>query len=163
MPVPGMRKQAPATSVKRMGRDGLRVDVLTHGDELGAVVSVPQLTWHAQTVPHYDYLLRQPRQAAILAGGHCIPVLLPQPERLVWHKLHSSASRHRFPEKAAKDLLQAVTLAAVLTEQEDESMASSFNEVPALMKQVLRKRLAAARRALNGHASTLEAFERALS
>ena len=163
MPVPGMPSQTPSTSVKLKGRDGLRVDVLTQGERLGESVPLPQLMWHAQTVPHYDYLLSQPREAAILAGGHCIPVVLPQPERLVWHKLYSSTSRKSFPEKAQKDLLQAVTLAAVLTEQDDEALADSLGDVPAAMKAVLRKQLPAIRRALSGHARTLEMFELALA
>jgi hypothetical protein len=119
--------------------------------------------WHAQAVPHYDYLLGQPREAAILAGGHCVPVWLAQPERLVWHKLYSSALRRSFPEKAEKDLLQAATLAAVLTEQGDDSLSDSARDVPAEMKDVLRKRLPAVRRALSGHASTLEVLVRALA
>jgi hypothetical protein len=163
VPVPGLPNKAQATSVKLSGRDGLRVDVLAHGEHLGATVPVPQLMWHAQTVPHYDYLLSRPREAAILAGGHCIPVWLPQPERLVWHKLYSSASRQSFPEKADKDLLQAGTLAAVLTEQEDQPLSDSLDDVPPAMKQVLRKRLPAARRVLSGHDRALEALERALA
>jgi hypothetical protein len=163
IPVPGMPNRAPPTSVKLKGRDGLRVDVLTHGESLGATVPLPQLMWHAQAVPHYDYLLGQPREAAILAGGHCVPVWLAQPERVVWHKLYSSALRRSFPEKAEKDLLQAATLAAVLTEQGDDSLSDSVRDVPAEMKDVLHKRLPAARRALSGHAATLEALERALA
>jgi hypothetical protein len=162
-PVPGLPNKSQPTSVKLRGRDGLRVDVLTHGERLGASVPVPQLMWHAQTVPHYDYLLSQPREGAVLAGGHCIPVLLPQPERFIWHKLYSSTSRQSFPEKADKDLLQAITLAAVLTEQEDQTLSDSLGDVPVAMKKVLGKRLPAARRALSGHARTLEAFEQALA
>jgi hypothetical protein len=60
-------------------------------------------------------------------------------------------------------LLQAATLAAVLTEQGDETLSDSIRDVPAEMTDVLRKRLPAARRALSGHASTLEALERALA
>ncbi len=111
-PVPGMPNDEPPTSVKLKGRDRLRVNVLTHGKRIGQSVPVAPLMWHAQTVPHYDYLLDQPRQAAVLAGGHRVPVLLPRPERLAWHKLYASASRQSFPEKAEKDLLQAVTLVA---------------------------------------------------
>jgi hypothetical protein len=162
-PVPGMPTQKASTSVKLKGRDGLRVDVLTHGDKLGATVAVPPLMWHAQAVPHFDYLLHQPRQAAVLAGGHCIPVLLPQASRLVWHKLYASASRRSFPEKAMKDLTQAVTLAAVLTEQEDESLADSFGELPAAMRVVVRKRLPAACRALSGHTRARAALEQVLA
>jgi hypothetical protein len=161
-PIPGMPSPTPPTSVKRRGRDGLRVDVLTHGDELGGEVSIPQLLWHAQTVPHYDYLLDQPREAALLAGGHCVPVLLPRPERLLWHKLYASASRQTFPEKAEKDLLQAATIAAILTEEGDEALSESLAETPEAMRDILIRRLPALRRALVGHPRTLEQFESAL-
>jgi hypothetical protein len=162
-PEPGMPNGEPPTSLKLPGRDGLRVDVLTHGRRLGESVAVTPLLWHAQTVPHYDYLLDEPRQAAVLAGGHCIPVLLPRPERLVWHKLYASASRQSFPEKAEMDLLQAVTLAAILIDQEDEALGDSVAEVPASLRGTLRRRLPAMRRALAGHERVSAAFERALS
>jgi hypothetical protein len=161
--VPGLSRAAPSTSLKMPGRDGLRVDLLTHGLKAGAAVPVPALLWHAQAVPHYDHLLDRPRPAAVLAGGHCIPVLLPQPQRLLWHKLYSSASRRGFPEKADKDVVQAATLAAVMVELEDEPLADSFRDVPPAMKPMLRKRLPALRRALRAHAGTFEAFEAALS
>lgn len=161
-PVPGMPNGEPPTSVKLRGRAGLRVDVLAHGKRLGESVPVAPLMWHAQTVPHYDYLLDQPRPAAVLAGGHCIPVLLPRPERLVWHKLYASASRQSFPEKAEKDVLQAVTLAAILIEQEDETLGDSVADLPASMRGILRRRLPAVRRALAGHEQAKAAFEQAL-
>jgi hypothetical protein len=117
---------------------------------------------HAEAVSHLDYLLAEPRPGAVLAGGHCIPLLLPRAERFVWHKLYSSASRKGFPEKAEKDLIQAATLAAILVEQHDESMADAFAEVPAGMRTAVRKRLPALRRALAGHPQTLEQFETTL-
>ncbi len=52
------------------------------------------------------------------AGCHCIPVLLPQAARLVWHKLFVSATRRGSPEKAEKDRRQALVLASVLMEME---------------------------------------------
>jgi hypothetical protein len=161
-PVPGMPSQAPSTSVKQKGREGLRVDVLTHGDRMGKTVPVPQLSWHAQTMPHYAYLLDDPRQAAMLAGGHCIPLMLPRPERFVWHKLYSSASRQSFREKAQKDLMQAATLAAILVEQHDEALSDTFEEAPASLREAAKKRLPALRRALAAHPQTLEQFESVL-
>lgn len=163
VPVPGMLALAPSTSLKRLGRDGLRIDLLAHGKTLGAIVPVPALTWHAQTVPHYDYLLSQPRPAAVLAGGQCIPVLLPQPLRFMWHKFYSSAARQSFPEKAAKDMLQAATLAAILVEQQDEDLGESLAELPAAMAAVLRSRLPAYQRLLAAHASTSQALGQALA
>jgi Nucleotidyltransferase len=79
VPVPGMGNAAPSTSVKRPGRDGLRVDLLTPGKTLGQPVPISELQWHAQTVPRCDYLLKEPRRVAPLAGGHCVPVMAPAP------------------------------------------------------------------------------------
>lgn len=161
-PVPGMPSQAPSTSLKLKGREGLRVDLLVDGKKLGKPVPVPQLMWHAEAVPYFDYLLEQPQPGAVLAGGHCIPLMLPRAERFVWHKLYSSSSRQGFPEKAEKDLIQAATLAAILVEQQDEALVESFAELPTGMQAVVKKRLRALRRALAGHPQTLEQFEMAL-
>ena len=160
--VPGLPSQSPSTSVKLPGRDGLRVDVLAPGPVLGTPVHIPELHWYAQAIPHYGYLLDEPSQAAVLAGGHCVPVRLPQPERLIWHKLYSSATRQSFPEKAQKDLLQAVTLAAILTEQNDAVLSDSLRAAPAAVRAAARKRLPAIRRALLSHPQALEQFELSL-
>ncbi len=161
-PVPGLPNRAPSTSVKLAGRDGLRIDVLAPGKALGRTVALPPLQWHAQTVPHFDYLLQQPVEAALLAGGHCVPVWLPQAPRLMWHKLYASAVRRSFPEKAQKDLLQAATLAALCFEQFDQEPAETFGDVPAAMRPALKRRLPALRRVLGGHPAVLEQFEQVL-
>lgn len=161
--VPGLSRSEPPTSVKLPGAEGLRVDMLAAGRQLGASVAIPELRWHAQAIPHYDYLLTGAREGAILAGGHCIPVRLPAPERLVWHKLFSSAARTGAPEKAAKDLLQAATLAAVLVEQQDEPLAQSANEAPAALRLAARKRLPAMRKILDAHPMVLEQIEAGLA
>ncbi|MCY7316936.1 MAG: hypothetical protein LH480_15345, partial [Rubrivivax sp.] len=82
--IQGRQAGVAATSVKRPGREGLRVDILTTGAALGGVVPVAELDWNAQTIPHFDYLLAAPRPIAVLAGGHCIPANAPAPERLAW-------------------------------------------------------------------------------
>jgi hypothetical protein len=128
--VPGMPSDTPSTSVKLPGIQGLRIDVLTPGKTLGRVVRLPELSWHAQTVPHYDYLLADPEPAAFLAGGHCIPVRLPQAARLVWHKVYSACRRRGFPEKAAKDLRQALSLAACLMEADDAALRAAWHAAP---------------------------------
>jgi hypothetical protein len=163
VPVPGMPSKEPPTSIKLQGANGLRVDLLTHGAKLGRSVSVPQLMWHAQTMPFYAYLLEQPRKAAVLAGGHCVPVMLPSAQRFVWHKLYSSGARRSFPEKAEKDLMQAATLATVLVELQDEDLSGSFDDVPADMKKLVKARLPALRRALAGHPQTREQFVETLA
>ncbi len=162
-PVPGTPNGTPSTAIKRTGSEGLRVDVLAHGKVLGQVVPVPELQWHAQAIPHYDYLLREPRPAALLAGGHCIPVNLPAPERFMWHKLYSSAARNSFPEKAQKDQMQAATLAAVLVEQEDAVLSEGLADAPDAMVALVRKRLPALKRVLARHAQALQQLEEGLS
>ena len=162
-PVTGMPQDAPSTSVKRPGKEGLRVDVLTSGPTLGRIVPVREIEWHAQTVPHYDYLLLRRRRAAMLAGGHCIPLTVPAPERFVWHKLYSSASRTTDRVKAGKDLRQAATLAAILIEHDDMPFAESVRDVPAAILKAARSRLSSLRALLQAHPQALAEVERALS
>lgn len=131
--VPAFPSTGPATSVKLPGVEGLRVDMLAPGEVLGATLQIPELQWSAQTVPFYDYLLDAPEPAALLAGGHCIPVRLPQAARLVWHKLYSSTQRHGFPEKAAKDQQQALVLGAVLMETDHHALLLASKEAPPAM------------------------------
>lgn len=163
VPVPGLGPGTPSTSVKRRGKDSLRVDVLTPGPQVGRVVALPELQWHAQTVPHFDYLLREPRQACVLAGGHCIPVAVPAAQRLVWHKLYSSANRRHDLAKADKDLLQAVTLVAALVEDDPQVFVESAAEVPAQLRNAARRRLPALRKLLVAHPQALEEVESAFS
>jgi hypothetical protein len=117
------------------------------------------LQWHAQAVPRFAYLPQQPVESALLAGGHCVPVRLPQPTRLMWHKLYASAARRSFLERPQKDLLQAATLAALSFEQLDEEPAESFGDVPAEMRSALKRRLPALRRVLGAHPAVLDQFE----
>lgn len=137
--VPGMPSEQPSTSVKLPGLQGLRIDVLTAGRTLGRVVRIPELDWHAQTVPHYDYLLADPEPAAFLAGGHCVPVRLPQAARLVWHKFYAAGRRRGFPEKSAKDIQQALTLAACLLDFDDVAVAAAWSAAPASMRSAVRQ------------------------
>lgn len=153
VPVPGLPNKAPSTSVKLPGAQGLRIDLLADGSPAGHVVPVRELQWHAQAIPFYDYLLRDARDAVMLAGGHCIPLKLPAPERLVWHKLYASVARTANASKAQKDLLQAATLAAVLVEQDDGSLAAA--KPPSELKAAARQRLPALRAALAPHPQAL--------
>lgn len=138
VPVPGMPSHTPSTSVKLPGVQGLRVDVLTPGDVLGAIVTVPELEWCAQAVPFYDYLLEDPEPAAILAGGHCIPVKLPQAARFVWHKLYASTQRQGFKEKAEKDRQQALVLGGLIADNEAHLLTDAWQSVPAAMAEAIR-------------------------
>ena len=136
--VPGLPSTTPSTSVKLPGAQGLRVDVLAPGRRLGAAVLIPELKWSAQAIPYYDYLLCDAEPGTVLAGGHCIPVHLPQAARFVWHKLYASTQRHGFPEKSAKDRQQALVLGAMLAKTESHMLMLAFQEAPASMTAPIR-------------------------
>lgn len=136
--IPGLPSTAPSTSVKLPGVQGLRVDILAPGKTLGAAIRVPELDWAAQSVPFYDYLLEDLQQGALLAGGHCVPIKLPQAARFVWHKLYSSTQRKGFPEKAAKDRQQALVLGAILSDSEPHVLKQAFDEAPKQMTKPVR-------------------------
>ena len=157
-PIPGMPSNQPSTSVKLPGRDGLRVDVLAPGQELGKIIQIPELQWHAQAVPYYDYLLEDPQNAAMLAGGHCIPIALPRIDRMIWHKIYASANRTRTPAKAEKDLQQAATLAAIVVEQDGLSLGPSLAEAPAKLQNAVRSRLPRLHALLVAHPETQDAL-----
>jgi len=136
--VPNMPSSKPSTSVKLRGAGALRVDLLVPGSVLGQPVAVPQMDWHAQAVPFYDYMLVDAEPAAMLAGVHCIPLRLPQPARMVWHKLYSSARRVGQRGKAAKDRRQAATLAAILVDDQPGTIEDAWSAAPPPMRREIR-------------------------
>jgi len=158
----GQSPSALSNPVSRLGREGLGVDILTSGTRLGQMVHLPALDWHAQSVPYFDYLLTSPRKAAMLAGGHCVPVNAPAPERLAWHRLYSSTRRANDPAKAEKDLRQAATLLAVLVERDNLDLSMSVRAVPDQVLDAARRRLPALKSLLERHPQALDEVERAL-
>jgi hypothetical protein len=126
------------------------------------VVHLPELDWHAQSVPYFDYMLTSPRQAAMLAGGQCVPVNAPAPERLAWHKLYSSTRRANDTAKAEKDLRQAATLLAVLVERDNLGLSKTVRAVPKEVLGAARQRLPALQSLLKPHPQALNEVERAL-
>ena len=164
VPIPGFTPKDHPTSVKRPGKEGLRVDLLMPGSELGKLVPVPEMDWHAQSIPHFDYVLTSPRRVSMLAGGQCVPVSAPAPERLAWHKLYSSTRRlHHDAAKADKDLRQAATLMAVLVERDNIDLAVSTKEVPTTVLDAARKRLPSLQVLLAPHPQALNEVKRALA
>jgi hypothetical protein len=160
-PVPGLSRDDPATSVKLPGVDGLRVDLLVPGMEVGSAVRVPELDWAAQAIPFYDYLLAAPASAAVLAGWQCIPVRIPQTGRFVWHKLYTSVKR---PEasKRAKDFLQATVLAAVLMDNDPTALRRARDAAPDSMISPIRPLLPKIKTELESHPGAVDFFEGAL-
>jgi hypothetical protein len=163
LPIPGMSNAAPSTSLKRPGAQGLRVDLLAPGRVLGGVVAVPELDWFAQTVPHFDYLLHDLRQGALLAGGHCVPVHLPAAERMILHKLYSSRKRRSDAAKARKDLQQAAVLAAALADVDPGALPLAAREAPQELLRVARQTRALLSPLLAAHPQALEEVEEALA
>lgn len=160
--VPAMPSHAASTSAKLPGADGLRVDLLAPGRATGGAVAVPELAWHAQAIPHYDWLLDDPSPAVVLAGGHAVPVRLPRPERMVFHKLLSSVAARRPREKVEKDVVQAATLAACLVEDDDVALGHAAATLPAALRSAARRRRADLERLLADHPQALEALAPAL-
>jgi hypothetical protein len=161
-PVPGLSPKERATSVKLQGIDGLRVDLLVPGMELGAVVPVPEFNWAAQAMPYYDYLLADPATAVVLAGWQCIPVRIPQAARIVWHKLYTSVKRTE-ASKRVKDFQQATVLAAILIDNEPQALRMAWEAAPESMLspvRVLRPRL---KTKFESHPETMDFFEATLA
>jgi hypothetical protein len=121
-------------------------------------VAVPELEWHAQTIPFYDYLLEGSRPAAMLAGGHCVPIMLPEVTRMIWHKLYASTQRAGDPTKAEKDLVQAATLAAILIEQDGVSLRETFRRAPRELRTAVTSRLPRIETLLAAHPQAVDGF-----
>jgi hypothetical protein len=156
--IPGLPSDKPSTSIKLRGVDALHVDILAPGPVLGEVIAIPELDWHAQTVPFYDYLLGDPQSAAMLAGGHCIPIKLASVQRMIWHKFYSSTQRTDDPAKAEKDLVQATTLAAILVEQESVILEESYRAAPETLRAATHSRMSRIQALLRQHPQAQEAF-----
>lgn len=130
-PVPSLDRKAPSTSFKPPGRDRLRVDLLMPTD--GGIVKVlaaPELAAHATGLPWLRYLTAETQPGLVIGRSAMVPVNLPRPERLAWHKMLVSQIRDATSDKAPKDLEQAATLVAILAESAPESLAAAFRAVP---------------------------------
>lgn len=160
--IPGLPSTAPSTSIKLPGAEGLRVDVLAPGDSLGASIKIPELEWVAQAIPYYDYLLADAERGAMLAGGHCIPVRLPQAGRFVWHKFYASTQRHGSPEKAAKDRQQALVLGALLAENDIYELRTAFEAAPKQMLAPIKPLLNELAGKAEAHAALVDVLHQCL-
>jgi hypothetical protein len=94
----------------------------------------------------------------MLAGGQCVPVKLPSLQRMVWHKFYSSMQRKGDPAKAEKDLIQAVTLAALLVEQDSANLSESYRAAPGALREATRTRFPRIQALLRQHPQVQEAF-----
>lgn len=118
------------------GLPPLPTDILVTGPRFGAAESTPGLAWPATTAPDHAYLLAAPAPGVLLAGGHCIPVRLPQAARLVWHQLYASL-HHAAPEAMVERRL-ALSLAAVVLALDPWAMLTAWETAPATITGPLR-------------------------
>jgi hypothetical protein len=156
-PVPSLAPSGPSSSLKLPGAAGLRVDLMTSGAETGPLTSTPGL--HAQPVEHCDYLLEDDARSRPAGRWPLCPGQAAVRGAL---RLYSAAVRKTFPEKAAKDLRQAATLAAAITAQDDEALAHAAGALAAAMRRAVVSHRKAILGALGGPSASHAALEHAL-
>jgi hypothetical protein len=136
LPVPQLDRTLPSTSFKPPGRDRLRVDLLMPTGNGGVkVLLAPELDAHAMGMPGLRFITDGPLPGIVIGRSAMVPVNLPRPERLAWHKMLVSQIRHETSEKAAKDVEQAATLVAILAEVAPESLVAALTVVPRSARQ----------------------------
>jgi hypothetical protein len=155
--VPGSSRQRPSTSAT-VG--DVTVDLLAPGPISGEVIAVPELSCHAQTIPFYGYLLEASRDAVILAGGHCIPVMLPDATRMIWYSLFMSTRRRKDSALCESDLLRGATLAAILIEQQGLVLRESYRGAPRELRNAAHSRLHRLEGLLAEHVQARDEFRR---
>lgn len=156
--VPTFDRKDPSTSfavaARRQGRAGrFRVDLLAPmRGEPYRPVAVPELQAHALGMPHLRYLLMEPVSTVILGRSAMIPVNVPQPERLAWHKLLVSQLRTG-DDKRGKDTAQAAALIAALTIARPEQLVAAYGSVSPSSKKKMRPAMQAVAKTLDqaGH------------
>lgn len=130
-PIPQLDRKKPSTSFKPPGPNRLRVDFLmpTDGGEV-KVLEAPELRAHATALPWLRYLVDKTMPAVVIGRSTMVPVNVPLPERLAFHKMLVSQLRRETSEKVSKDLEQAATLVAILAESAPDALESAFAKVP---------------------------------
>jgi len=133
-------EDSPATGVGLGGLEGLRVSLGLAGSGTGTTgepETASACAWSARAAPCYDYLLEAPESAVMLAGGHCVPVLLPSAARLVWYTLFE-CSTIATPDHGAPMRRLALALAAALIEQDPWALLTAWEKAPVGLTTALR-------------------------
>jgi hypothetical protein len=139
-PIPQLERKKPSTSFKPPGPDRLRVDFLTPTDGPDVkVLAAPEVRAHATALPWLRYLVGTAMPGVVIGRSTMVPVNVPLPERLAFHKMLVSQLRHDTSEKVAKDVEQAATLFAVLAETAPESLESAFAKVPGKAREKTKR------------------------
>ena len=152
--VPAIDPRQPSSSLKLPGAERLRLDLLAPAKQWG-VIAVPELAFAAQTLPLLDWLVQDHVQGVVLGPTLAIPVRLPQPARLAWHKLWTAAQPDREVAKAAKDVTQGLILASAMAEDDPQALADALQSLPARARQLALRRLRPELRRVAGHAQAM--------
>lgn len=111
----------------------LRVDLIAPAARApngATIVPVPELSAYAVGLPHLRYLLEDAIETVVIGKAAMVPVRVPRPERLAWHKMLVSQLRHAASDKRGKDLGQAAVLVAVLAEDDPEALGRAWAAMP---------------------------------
>jgi hypothetical protein len=125
------------------GGDRFRVDLLVpSGQNVVGIKPVPELRADAQAMPHLRHLLVRPIDAIMVGREAVVPVRVPRPEALAWHKVLLSQQRTATLDKRNKDRAQAAVLLAVLTEDAPAALKEAIQALPATARSLTRKAVA---------------------
>ncbi len=161
---PRINVREPSTSFMNPGGSRFKVDLLVPAKPRGRpfqVVEVAEIRAHATSIPHLDYVLAETLMAPLIAREGFVPVRVPVPERMAWHKLLVSVLRSRESSKSGKDFGQGCVLLAVVGELDAQAVIDAAADIPdaAWVKLIARKE--AIRDALASHPRALDALDEA--
>jgi hypothetical protein len=89
-------------------------------------------------MPFLRYLLQDPLDSLVLGRAAVVPVKVPRPERLAWHKMLVSTLRRQESHKRGKDLVQAAVLVAALAEREAGALEDAYAALPRSVRKNVR-------------------------
>jgi hypothetical protein len=152
--------EQPGTTMARLaGVSDLPIEFRIPADGTTTDLTVADGSWSARGDPFYNFLLESPESGAVLAGGHCIPVLLPQAARLVWHTLFLSSLPNRSPAQAASDRQRSLALGAALIDHDPWALLTAWERAPAAMTAPIRPLRASLLAELAAHPELRDLFD----
>ncbi len=159
LPVPQLDRKKPSTSYKPAGADRFRVDLLvpTSGSSV-KVLEAKDLGVFATALPHFQYVLEDPLEAIVIGRSSVVPVNVPRPERLGWHKLLVSELRAETNDKRTKDVAQATVLLALTAERDEDATRDALRALAPAPRAKAKKAARAVLERLEGtpHARALQ-------
>ena len=137
--IPQLNPGKPTTSYKVRGQK-LIVDLLvpTNGEPY-APVELPELGAHATGLPHLRYLLGKHSDSVLIGRDRIVPVAVPDAGRFCLHKLALYSMRKASDAaKREKDVLQAATLMAALSADQDYVIDEAVDALTLDLRKLLK-------------------------